>query len=280
MRHAAPDTLTPPPAQKLQRARGTLRLRLRPGPGGAGPVTLYQSGAAKLFLPRIHGGVTEVVLVNTAGGLTGGDRFETEIALDPGARAVVATQTAERAYRSPGDMAEVDVTLRLGAGAALDWLAQETILFQGARLARRITADLAADARLILAEPVVLGRQAMGEDPTDIAFRDRWRIRRDGRLIHAEAQQLGPPLSALRGPGALGDARAFATLAAFVPDPEPLADRLAALDPPPGLRAGLGLWADKLILRLAARDARALRPGLLTYIDALRAGPPPRVWAL
>src|SRR5690606_9626311 len=100
------------------------------------------------------------------------------------------TQACERSYRSTGDFARVETRLTVGAGAHLDWLPQETILFAASKLDRTLSADLEEGATLTAIESVLLGRDAMGEDAADALLRDRWHIRRQGRLIHAEATRL------------------------------------------------------------------------------------------
>jgi urease accessory protein len=133
----------------------------------------------------------DATLLNTTGGITGGDRFAWRATAAPGAWLGLTTQAAERAYRArPGETGQVAVTLELAAGARLDWLPQETILFDRSALERRLEADLCGNARLLVVEPVVFGRAAMGERIGAIRFVDRWRIRRDGRLVHAEATRI------------------------------------------------------------------------------------------
>jgi Urease accessory protein UreH len=156
----------------LQRTRGEARVALRDRRGATRLERLRQAGSAKAFLPRIHGPDPEVVFLNTAGGLTGGDRLSYGLALGPGTRAVGTTQTAERAYASPGGRAEVTVDLEIGAGARLDWLPQETILFDRSALARRTEARLAADAELLMLETLQLGRTAMGEEVATLDLAD------------------------------------------------------------------------------------------------------------
>lgn len=226
------------------------------------------------------------MLVNTAGGVTGGDRLDWRLEAGPGAALVATSQAAERVYRSAGGEAEVTVTLVLGAGASLDWLPQETILFDGARLGRRLEADMAEDARLLLLETVVLGRAAMGETVRTGALRDQWRIRRGGRLVHAEALRLGGgPADAIAraqsGIATLGGARAFATLVEIGPDPVPRLDAarrlLAGLS---GVVAAASLREGALILRFLAEDNAPLRAGLIRFLMGFRAEPLPRVWSL
>ncbi|NHX27251.1 urease accessory protein UreD, partial [Escherichia coli] len=140
---------------QMQRTRGRAVVELLAAAQGARLGRLHQSGSAKAMLPRTHGPVPEVVFLNTAGGLTGGDHLTYELRLADGARAVAATQTAERAYASCGGVARLDIDIELGAGAALDWLPQETILFQHSALSRRSTIRMAGDARFLMCETLV-----------------------------------------------------------------------------------------------------------------------------
>ena len=130
------------------------------------------------------------MIVNTAGGIAGGDRHDSTSTWATARRSTVTTAAAEKIYRALGRDAEIAIKLAVGAGARLSWLPQETILFDRARLERRIEVELAADATLLMAEAVVFGRSAMGEAVEEGAFIDRWRVRRDGRLMFAETVRL------------------------------------------------------------------------------------------
>ena len=137
----------------------------------------------------------EAVIINTAGGIAGGDRFALDIAAGQGTRLVVTTAAAEKVYRTLGPDSVIDVKLDVAAGATLAWLPQETILFDRARLTRSIEVDLAPDARLFLAEAIVFGRSGMGEAVEQGALFDRWRVRRGGKLIYAEGVRLDGPIA-------------------------------------------------------------------------------------
>lgn len=271
-------TLAPP---RLQRSQGRAEVGVVHADGRTRLARLFQQGCAKAILPRVHGPVPEAVLVNTAGGVTGGDEIAWSLDAGPGAALVATTQAAERIYRSAGGAAGIRTRLALGAGAGLDWLPQETILFDGARLDRRLEIDMAADARLLALETLVLGRAAMGETLTTGALADHWRLRRAGRLVHAEALHADGDLArATAGPATLGGARALATLILA----EPAAtDRLEAtralLAEIPGVTAAASGKPDLLIVRFLSHDARALRTGLIRLLMRLRGTAPPRVWS-
>lgn len=265
-----------------QRARGRADVTVVRRDGRVRLARLYQQGCAKALLPRPGGPAPEAVLINTAGGLTGGDRIAWHLGAGEGAALVVTTQAAERVYRSTGGAARVDTRLTLGPGARLDWLPQETILFDAGRLERRLTAEMAEDATLLAAEIVVLGRAAHGETVRNGAITDHWRLHRAGRLVHAEALRLeGDIPRATRGPATLQGARAFATVVLAGPAAALALPRArAALEaPPPGLAAAAGAKGeDLLIARMVGAEAQALRGALIRLLMVLRDGPLPRVW--
>jgi len=243
--------------------------------------TLFQAGSAKVRLPRVHGGEPPLaVLLNTAGGLTGGDRLSIAVEVGAGATAVATTQAAERLYRSIGGAATIDCRLTVGAEARLDWLPQETIVFDGAALDRTTTIELAPGARLLALESFVLGRAAMGERVRRATLADRWRIVRDGRLVFADALRLdGDSTEILAGPATGGGAAAFATLVIVEPDGEAaLAAVRAALDAT-GIEAGASRLDEIVVARLLAADGTALRRALAAVLTALRGRAPPRVWS-
>lgn len=263
-------------------------MRQREGRASVGD--LYQEGAAKIRMPRVHGApVLEAVLMNTAGGLTGGDRFDWRITVHEAARAVVTTPACERIYRSVADKARIDTRLAVAPQAALAYLPQETIVYDRSALNRRIEADLAADASLLLLESLVFGRAAMGEIVQAADILDSWRIRIDGRLLHAEQLRFQGDIPALFARASVtGGAPAMATCL-FVHDRagdlvDNARDRI-------GSHGGASAWRvlgrDKLLIRIVAPDSltlrRALVPALLQCNKNLLGSDSyslPKVWSL
>lgn len=263
-----------------QRARGEGRLATKASAAGTRLDVFYQEGCAKIRLPRTFDGTMEAVLINTAGGLTGGDRIDWRLDAAAGTRLTATTQACERIYKASAATAAVETRIAVGAAARVDWLPQETILFDRSSLTRRLEVDLAGDAAFLAVEAVLLGRKAMGEEVTAGFFRDRWRIRRAGRLIHAEEARLEGEVVRLAGERAvLAGARAFATVlfcgAAADAQLEPLRRLLD------GAQGGVSQWQGKLVARLVADDGLALRKILVPVISHLRndAGVP-KVWSL
>ncbi|OIQ32936.1 MAG: urease accessory protein [Alphaproteobacteria bacterium MedPE-SWcel] len=248
---------------------------------------LHQAGALKLLFPRGRPPV-EAVLVNTAGGITGGDRFTLEASAGRNSQLTLTTQAAERAYRAqPGQTGRVQTTLTVAAGARLNWLPQETILFQNCDFARRLRVDLAPDARLLLVEPLVFGRAAMGERLTSARFHDRIDLYRGPRRLYHDAIRLNGDIAAtLAGPGTGGGlsapSGALATLLLAAPEAEAALDWIRAALPSGGSAVGGAslLAPDLLHLRLLAVDSFVLRQSLLPLLDRLTGGGLPRCWRL
>lgn len=264
----------------LERAEGEIRLGFRAQGGRSRLFDLFQQGSARARLPRIADLCPEAVLINTAGGLTGGDRMSYAVEVGDGAAAAITTQAAEKIYRARDGAAEVHIRLALGERAMAEWLPQETILFDGARLSRRFDVAMAESASLLAVEAMVFGRTARGERMRTGLVHDRWRVRRAGRLVFADGLRLdGQIASRLARPALLAGGCATATVLLAAPDAESrLEAARAALNGTPA-EAGVSAWDGLLVARLAAQDGAALRVTLAALLTALRGGRPlPRVW--
>jgi len=263
-----------------QRADGRVAFGAALLDGRTRPMRIQESGSMRIRLPKTPGPSIEAVLVNTAGGIACGDRFAVAIEVQARAAVTVATPAAEKVYRSDGPVADLSVNLSANAGSHLEWLPQETILFDQARLTRRLDADMASDARLTLFEAVVFGREAHVERIENGLFEDRWRIRRDGRLVYADTLRLeGSIADLLQKPSVAKGARALATLVHLAPDAEA---RLEAtreiLSSGNGCDAAASAWNGILAVRFCAATVEALRTSVLPFLLAFRSGPLPRVW--
>ena len=268
-----------------QRAWGKGRLIAKTAPGQSRIAELYQEGCAKIRLPKTFDASMEAVLINSSGGLTGGDRMVWEVVAGAGTDVTVTTQACEKIYKASANTVAVATRIEVAAGARVDWLPQETILFDHASLSRSLDVELAADATFLAVEAVLLGRKAMGEVVHAGLFRDRWRIRLDGKLLHADNLALAGEIAGLGQRRAVLDgAAAFATLLFVGPDCEPLLPRLRSLVDG---EAGVGIshfqvdGRDKLVARFVAPDGFALRKILIPIISHLRKQKTvPKVWVL
>lgn len=271
MSMVAPAAILADPPQQFQRAQGEGRISTRWRDGRTHLATLYQAGCAKIRLPNTHSPTLEAALINTAGGLTGGDDLRWHATAAPETRLVLTTPACERIYRSLGEDAKVVIRLSVGRGAHLDWLPQETILFDGSRLNRRLDVDLAEDASLTLAETVLLGRQAMGETARTAQLRDNWRIQRQGRLVHAEATQLRKDGADRDSLSLLDGASAFGTILFIGDNAERKLQKVRRLIPA-AARAGASLVDDRLIVRAVAASALMLRRIIVPILAELSQG--------
>ena len=259
----------------LQRSHGTAALAFDNDNLGQ----LYQRGAAKALLPRTPGPAIEAVLVNTAGGITGGDNYRYQCD-SAASQVVLTTQAAERAYQSSTfDIASMDVRLTATKGAKLHWLPQETILFDGSRLARRIEVDLDETSECLILESLVFGRHAMGEMLQQCHFTDSWRIRKSGRLMHAEALSLTDDITRSLGAaaGAAG-AQMSATLVYVGPRLEQIEADIRKILSQLGSRVTLSVWQGRLVLRLLAAATITGKADLSHILNSIRGQHVPRVW--
>lgn len=267
----------------LQRARGIGRIAAKQVGDHTRLDTLFQDGCGKIRLPNTHSSSLEAVLINTAGGITGGDHLRWGAELAPSGHMVLTTQACERSYRSTGDFGRVETRLKVGAGSHLDWLPQETILFAASKLDRRLEVDLDEGATLTAIEAVLLGRDAMGEDAADALLRDNWRIRRNGQLVHAEATQLHATAEERQSLSLLNGNRAFASVLHIAATPDrasAIGNRVRAMLPADQAIAA-SVNQSRLVIRAMAQSGLALRRMIVpVLLELTAAGSLPRLWHL
>jgi urease accessory protein len=326
VRHPVPQLAgaipLPPPAENhnapcdLNRAEGRVALAVAAIDGVTRVARIREEGSLRVRFPRVCAGAREAVLINTAGGIAGGDHFALALELGAGASLAVTTAAAEKVYRSLGsspraqagaigglppagtqvphgaslgpadeqvNLSRIAVSANLADGAALLWLPQETILFDRARLARTVDIGLAPGATLVFAETLVFGRTAMGETVTEGRITDRWRVRRGGRLIFAENFGLdGRIAERLRGTAIAGGHAAIATVLLAPGDAAAVASVRAVAEKFRG-EVGISAWEASdhggvSLARLVAPDGAALRHDLVAVLAALGHHALPRLW--
>ena len=260
---------------KMQRAAGEGRIAVSFKGGRTRLDDLYQSGAAKIRLPQVHdGNYCEAVLINVSGGLTGGDRFSWFADCAANTALCVTTQACEKIYHADHGHAEIKARLTLGEAACLSWLPQEAILFQNSAVRRLIEADIKPTSRLLILESAILGRAAFGETVTQTLLQDRWRVRVDGHLVHAEESRIeGDPSLSTRGPARLNGMTAFASLVLIAPDAGKFVDLLRALPATTSANFSVShlpaFQSGKLVARFAAKDGLTLRRALIPAVELL-----------
>ena len=263
------------------RATGYIGLSVAAHGGITRRARVDEHGSLRVRFPNATPDALEAVIVNTGGGMTGGDRFTIEMDVGEGASLIAGTAAAEKIYRSTGPDTEMDVCLKLAAGAKLAWLPQETILFDRARLNRCIDIDLAEGASLILAEAVVFGRAAMGEAMAEGAFTDRWRVRRAGKLIYADTARLAGDIAAQMAARAVANGGIAIATVLVAPGSDQelpnLLEQVRALGETFQSEVGISAWNGIAVARLCAKDGATLRHDLIAVLAALGASVP-RLW--
>lgn len=259
------------------RATGHIALSVAAVGGRTRRSRVHEDGSLRVRFPNAVGEALEALIVNTGGGMTGGDRFAIDVALGAGASLIAGTAAAEKVYRSNGPDAEMDVTLAVGESARLAWLPQETILFDRARLSRRIDVDLADGASLLMAEAVVFGRAAMGEAMSQGFFADRWRVRRAARLVFADSARLDGTIAEKLGHSASASGGIAIATVLVAPGSEVTLAAVRALDGQFAGEVGISAWNGIAVARLCAKDGAALRHDLIAVLAALGASVP-RLW--
>ena len=272
-------TPSPPIGLNSVRVSGGISIRCCERLGESRIVDVRQRDGYKVRMPR-RSAPPEAVIINTGGGVAGGDDVAQEITVERGAALTVTTQASERVYRSlDGADTHIDVSASLADGATLNWLPQDTILFNGSRLRRRLTAEIAASARLLVAETVVFGRAAMGEVLDTGLFQDQWRFHRDGKLVFAENILLrDETFRLLAAPAVAGGAQASLTLVYIAPDAE---DRLVATRKvlrDASFECGASAWNGLLVVRGLTDKVEAIRYLVRDLLATLQGCSVPRVW--
>lgn len=243
-------------------------------------VDVFETGGLRLRLPNARDGC-EAVVLNTAGGLAGGDEARLTFVVGRGASVRLTTQSAEKIYRADGAATVVKTDIDVGDGASVVWMPQETILFDGSHLNRALAVEMARGATFIAAEMTVFGRVARGEKLGCNSFHDRWRIRHGGTLLFAEDTRLDGGISEILQKAAIGDgACAIATLICVASNSEECLQSVRAILNETAIDGGASAWNGMLVARLASRTPFHLRKTVGDILQCLSRAPMPTVWSI
>ena len=260
------------------RARGVVKFGVRLVDSITRRGDLHESGSLRVRFPAPEGEGLSAVFVNTAGGVAGGDRFDIEIEAGDGTSLTLTTAAAEKIYRATGKAAELNIGLKVATGAELSWLPQETILFDRARMSRRIDIELAEAASLLVCEIVVFGRAAMGERMRHGELVDRWRVRRAGKLVFAETVRLEGDIGEKLARPAIAKGGVAIGTALIVPGDEALVARIREVSTHFRGEVGISAWNGFAMARFCAQDAARLRADMIAVLGRASRVPLPRLW--
>jgi urease accessory protein len=275
------------PDKNLQRAQGACRIVLGSSEKGTRVMDLYQKSPVRILFPGTTGSkLEEAVLVNTSGGVAGGDRLETSVTAIEDASIAITTQAAEKVYRALKESAHIVTTLKTCNAARLAWLPQETIVFNRARLSRETRIEITSGTELLALEWLVLGRAAHRETLSAAAITDRWHIVKDGGLVWADSFRITDDVLPNLGRRALlSDCTALATLVYFGPEPEARLELMRDMTSSLGCYRAATFVRGLLVARFAARSSydlrSALRNVLQQFSDQRACGPfqVPKMWS-
>jgi urease accessory protein len=234
--------------------------------------------------------MASAVIATVGGGLLGGDELRIGVRVGPGGRAAVTGQAAEKIYRSAGAMTRIDIRLDTAAGGWLEWLPQETIVFNHARIERSTELSIEPGSQTLAGDILVFGRRASGETLTHGLIDDAWSVRVGGQLVWTDrfriADDLARPLSRN---ACLAGAVAVATIAYVGEDAGALlalARSITRAEVAAPVRGGATVVGGVLVLRWLAWDALRLRQSFARAWTALRqraggrAPVMPRIWSV
>lgn len=196
----------------------------------------------------------------------------------PQTHLTITTQAAERAYQAqPRETGQITNVIKVRDHARLDWLPQETILFNGCSVRRSMTVDLAATSQLLLVEPMIFGRAAMGEILSQAHFQDRIEIRREGSPLYLDAVRLNGNVDQLLARRTLAaGAGAMTSVIYIAPDAEAQTPRVREMLADTG---GVSLIdPDMMVMRLLAPCGFELRKTLIPILNHLTNNSLPRPW--
>jgi urease accessory protein len=271
----------------LQRADGCGRIVLGDSAKGIRIIDVFEQSPIRIMFPKVAGGaVVEAVLINTAGGIAGGDRLGFDVTALANASIAVTSQAAEKAYRALNEPARISTKLKACEASKLAWLPQETIIFNWSRINRKTEIELSSGAELLALEWLVLGRAAHGEAIAGGHISDSWRVKCDGRLIWADSfHATDETFPQLRRKALLSDCKAIGTLIYFGPNLDTRLEFLRALAPSLGCHCAVTSVGGLIIARFAAVVSsdleRALRSFLRQFSGELGPGPfrVPTMWS-
>jgi urease accessory protein len=260
------------------RAAGHIALAVAAGSRGTRRSQVHEAGSLRVRFPHGNSRILDAVIINTAGGMAGGDRFDIDIKVRAGAKLSVTTAAAEKIYRSLGPDTEIDVKLDVGPGGTLAWLPQETILFDRARLRRNIDVELAADASLLFAEAGIFGRSAMGEAMVSGRYFDRWRVHVGGSLAFVEAVRLDSGIAQRLAERAIAAGGAAVATVLKIPGRDDDVAAVRALQQYFSGEVGASSWNGLTLVRCVSSHGAPLRHDLTKVLTALGSEPLPRLW--
>ncbi len=262
--------------KKLEKSKGRLEIKIK----DQNLQKLYQQGSSKALMPDFHEYLKQLMLINTAGGITSGDEYDFKFEIDS-SNLCISTQAAEKIYSGFGNPANLEINLNLLNNSSLFWLPKELILYNNCNLKRKINFNLSKDSNLLLCENIIFGRTSMNEVFEKGYFSDFWNINIDNKIIHTEAINTNLfEKKYLNSFSTLNNNSAVATIIIvgnkFLNNVNNLSETLTNNEI---TTSNFSQWDNKLIIRLLSKDSYNLKfaiDKILTYF--FEGSKIPKIW--
>ena len=239
--------------KKFQRAIGKLEISFLNTDEETSICDLHQSGSLKVLIPKAKSTYAEAVLINTGGGIVGGDYLSVEVNAFNETKTWVTTQASEKVYRSDGELSHLKSRINIGNNSTLFWCPKETILFNNSKFKRNLEFNIKTSSKLFIVENVVFGRLASGELDADCFFFDQWRIKRDEKLIFAENFLFENKKSMYRKTN-LGDYRSLLNIVYVSKDSNNYLNKMRNIISAGNIFGEASCWNDFIYLRALANN--------------------------
>ena len=262
--------------KKLEKSKGRLEIKIK----NQNLQKLYQQGSLKALMPDFHENLKQLMLINTAGGITSGDEYNYEFEID-NSNLCISTQAAEKIYSGFDNPANLKIKLNLSNNSSVFWLPKELILFNNCNLKRKINFNLSKDSNLILCENIIFGRTSMKEIFEKGYFSDFWNIYIDDKLIHTEAINTNSfEKKNLNSFSTLNNNSAIATIIIvgkkFLNNINSLSETLTNNE---NTTSNYSMWDNKLIVRLLSKDSYNLKFAIDKILSYFFEGSKiPKIW--
>ena len=262
--------------KKLEKSKGRLEIKIK----NQNLQKLYQQGSLKALMPDFHENLKQLMLINTAGGITSGDEYDYEFEID-NSNLCISTQAAEKIYSGFDNPANLKIKLNLSNNSSVFWLPKELILFNNCNLKRKINFNLSKDSNLILCENIIFGRTSMKEVFEKGYFSDVWNINIDDKLIHTEAINTNSfEKKNFNSFSTLNNNSAVATIIIvgnkFLNNVNNLSETLTNNEI---TTSNYSYWDNKLILRLLSKDSYNLKFAIDKILSYFFEGSKiPKIW--
>ena len=239
----------------------------------------FQKGCAKSFIPKNDNSTTELVTLNTAGGLTSGDNFVTNFKLN-NSKICISTQAAEKIYSGYGYPARVENKVIVDDSSTLFWMPQELILFNNSKLERNSYFDLKTNSNLLICETIIFGRRSMNENIENILISDHWEIKINDKIKHFETINFkGVLRDYFKNKSALSNNCAFNFIFGYG---ESLINKAETIDNNllnhENTDMAISIWDEKFIIRSVSEDNYDLRIALQKILPYFYNNELPKMW--